>query len=102
MNDILSHAEIQALIIRNNAQPQLGVPEYRAWSDNKLRPRSQAELDEANRKANLGLQLTHCSWLKKLDSKRWRINQGKGTRIIMRTVRSRDSWIEVELNTKVR
>lgn len=106
MNEILSHTEIQQLLLRNNAQPQLGVPEYKGWSDNKVRPISQSDLDELNRKANLGPQLTYPQWLKKLNSKRWRFNQGKGHRYCMRStrIRSGDSWIssEVELNARIK
>lgn len=104
--EILSHTEIQALLIRNNAQPQLGVPEYKGWSDNKPRPISQADLDEYNRRANLGPVLSYTRWVKKLDSKRWRFNQGKSHRYAMRAVRLRQGdswgWTEVELNKLVR
>ena len=104
--EILSHSEIQQLLLRNNAQPELGQPVYIGWSDNRIRPISQSELDAANRAANLGPELTHQTWLKKMGSKRWRFNQGKGTRIATRPVRIRQGdgyvWTEVELNQRVR
>jgi len=106
MNDILSHAEIQQLLLRNNAQPELGRPQYIGWSDNRIRPISQSDLDEANRRANLGPALNYQRWLAKLNSKRWRFNAGKGHRYCMRPTRVRagDSWqwSEVELNARVR
>lgn len=106
MNDILSHAEIQQLLLRNNAQPQLGVPEYKGWSDNRIPHISQSDLDELNRKANMGGTLSHSRWLAKLNSKRWRFNKGREHRFAMKAVRVRQGdswgWTEVELNKVVR
>ncbi len=104
--EILSHAETQQLLLRNNAQPQLGQPEYREWSNDSIRPISQSDLDARNQAANLGPALSQVSWQKKLDSKRWRFNKGKGHRYCMRAVRVRQgsSWTmtEFELNARVR
>lgn len=104
--DILSHAEVQQLLIRNNHQPDLGKPEYVCWSNNKLRPISQADLDIANQAANLGPELSMVQWEAKLNSKRWRINHGKEHRTVTRPTRVRSgenwTWSEVELNARIK
>ena len=109
VNEVLSHAEIQSLLLRNNHQPDLGKPEYKQWSNDKPNL-SQVDLNERNRAANLGPALTMDQWEKKLNSKRWRINRtGTDTnkcRLVMRAVRVRQGdswgWTEVELNARVR
>ena len=105
MNDILSRDELQYLIERNNANPDLARPVYERWTDNKGVCATVSQLMEANRKAGLdsckpfdaaGQQ----RWLKRLNSKKFRVQPAgkKDAYVVERPIRTQNGWRMVPLN----
>lgn len=101
--EILTHAQLALLLERNVMNPELGRPVYQKWTDNKGKCNSYKLLAEANKRANAQCFRveSHQSWMKRLSSKRWRIQDcGKSaTRQVERPVKVAGSWVMRPLNS---
>jgi hypothetical protein len=104
--DIISRADMQALILRNQADDSLSRPVYVAWTHNRPKPMTTEQLESNLRSlgARLDADTPHLSkWTQVLESRRFFV-QPKGqnkARPMMRPLRTREGWTEVEFNQKV-
>jgi hypothetical protein len=104
VNDILSRDEIQWLIARNNANPDIGRPVYEPWSDNRGNCATQGQLEEHLRVAGLlnFIVPTHDRWTKRLNSAKFRVQPPgkKEAFVVTRPIKGKNGWAFVELNAR--
>lgn len=103
--DVVTRADMQALILRNQNDPNISKPVYIAWTSNKPKPMDTETLERNLRRlgSDLGRDVPPLrTWTRRLTSRRFLVQLPgqKEARPLMRPTRTREGWTEVELNSK--
>lgn len=104
-DQLLTREQLRALYIRNCEKPELGVPVYEPWTDNKRKQLSSDDLRKSIRRAGEDPDAPPPdlrTWTRRLHSKNWRVQYTgkKDVTQVMRQVRTTAGWREVPLNDR--